>query len=291
MFVGGLPPMLTKEELVNYFSQFGQVEKGIIMTDKNTGRSRGFGFIIFTNKETVDKIMATSNCHFLYGKWIECKRAQPKEQIIRMLSDNNTCPIVNGNLTSNDNLVLNDILSDKPQSLFGDKFKSDMNLFMYQNYIPKKQIKYFLNSNINSNQAIEDNKESTTTSSSTNSSQLINYFSSNLLAQNNNSHTTFQNYFNNCMKSSAYNYFHYKLFDKNGGDLTTLSTNTKKNKMFTEEIEKSFENSKILPMNSKNLLNISSSDIELNSEDCFNSVGRKRKIRHENSSNESYKPY
>ena len=68
MFVGGLHPSLTTENLINYFSQFGQIEKGIIMTDKVTGKSRGFGFIIFSNKETIDKIMSCSNCHFFIWK-------------------------------------------------------------------------------------------------------------------------------------------------------------------------------------------------------------------------------
>ena len=95
MFVGGLHPSLTTENLINYFSQFGEIEKGIIMTDKVTGKSRGFGFIIFSNKETVDKIMDYSNCHFLYGKWVECKRAQPKMKNMKMLDENESFPMLN----------------------------------------------------------------------------------------------------------------------------------------------------------------------------------------------------
>ena len=38
MFVGGLHPNLTTKSLIAYFSQFGKIEKGIIMTDKKTGR-------------------------------------------------------------------------------------------------------------------------------------------------------------------------------------------------------------------------------------------------------------
>ena len=46
MFVGGLHPNLTTKSLIAYFSQFGKIEKGIIMTDKKTGKSRGFGFVL-----------------------------------------------------------------------------------------------------------------------------------------------------------------------------------------------------------------------------------------------------
>ena len=88
MFVGGLHPSLNVDSLKNYFSQFGKIDKAIIMKDKITGRSRGFGFIIFSEKETIDKILSHTNCHFLYGKWIECKRAQPKVSSNANILDN-----------------------------------------------------------------------------------------------------------------------------------------------------------------------------------------------------------
>ena len=238
MFVGGLHPYMTKEDLIKYFNQFGQVEKGIIMTDKVTGRSRGFGFIIFSNKETIDKIMSISNCHFLCGKWIECKRAQPKEQCIKMLSENNTYPSLN----YNDNLVLNDIITDHSKSLLGDKVKNDMNLFMYQNYIPKDQIKYFLkNANqfssssqtqsITSNSPLSTASNRTTTNSVSNTTQLPKH--------------TFQNYFNNCITNMQnYNYFHYKLFDSKGEELTKLKLykNSNKIRVFPIEMDHSYKN-------------------------------------------------
>lgn len=254
MFVGGLHPYLTKEELINYFNQFGQVEKGIIMTDKVTGRSRGFGFIIFSNKETIDKIMSISNCHFLYGKWIECKRAQPKEQSIKMLSDNNTYPSLNS--YNNDNLVLNDIISDHSKSLLGDKYKSDMNLFTYQNYVPKEQIKHFLQNNMSSfnhqnslssqNQNLNDlpNSSSSTNGTATTTSNSIS-----------NSHLprhTFQNYYYNCITNvQTYNYFHYKLFDSTGEELikSKLYKNPNKIKVYPDE------NSQLVPKDKNTSLN------------------------------------
>lgn len=251
MFVGGLHPYLTKEELINYFNQFGQVEKGIIMTDKVTGRSRGFGFIIFSNKETIDKIMSISNCHFLYGKWIECKRAQPKEQSIKMLSDNNTYPSLNS--YNNDNLVLNDIISDHSKSLLGDKYKSDMNLFTYQNYVPKEQIKHFLQNNMSSfnhqnslssqNQNLNDLPSS---SSSTNGTATT---TSNSISNSHLPRHTFQNYYYNCITNvQTYNYFHYKLFDSTGEELikSKLYKNPNKIKVYPDE------NSQLVPKDKAN---------------------------------------
>ena len=254
MFVGGLHPYLTKEELINYFNQFGQVEKGIIMTDKVTGRSRGFGFIIFSNKETIDKIMSISNCHFLYGKWIECKRAQPKEQSIKMLSDNNTYPSLNS--YNNDNLVLNDIISDHSKSLLGDKYKSDMNLFTYQNYVPKEQIKHFLQNNMSSfnhqnslssqNQNLNDLPSS---SSSTNGTATT---TSNSISNSHLPRHTFQNYYYNCITNvQTYNYFHYKLFDSTGEELikSKLYKNPNKIKVYPDE------NSQLVPKDKNTSLN------------------------------------
>lgn len=48
----------------------------------------GFGFILFKNVDSADKVMKQKNMHNLLGKWVDCKRAQPKE-IISELPTNN----------------------------------------------------------------------------------------------------------------------------------------------------------------------------------------------------------
>jgi heterogeneous nuclear ribonucleoprotein A1/A3 len=47
------------------------------MVDRNTGSSRGFGFITFEKEETVDKVLKTD--HEIKGKYVEIKRAEPRE--------------------------------------------------------------------------------------------------------------------------------------------------------------------------------------------------------------------
>ena len=175
MFVGGLHPSLTTENLINYFSQFGQIEKGIIMTDKVTGKSRGFGFIIFSNKETIDKIMSYSNCHFLYGKWVECKRARPKIQNMKMLDDKESFPKLNyQNSINNLSYDLNknnwnsdffdndkgfdDSLGCKSISLFNNDFINNKNILFNQNYVPKEQVVLLNEKNENFNSTKSDNQ-------------------------------------------------------------------------------------------------------------------------------------
>ncbi len=261
MFVGGLHPSLTTENLIKYFSQFGEVEKGIIMTDKITGKSRGFGFIIFSNKETIDKIMYYSNCHFLYGKWVECKRAQPKIKNMKMLDDNQSFPKFNYNNDlfqdlnqnfTNYNSFDNHIFFNESlgcNNINNDFYINNKNLLFNQNYIPKEQIKLFNEINGNSTKSDYNSINKKIDNMNNYNSYVKNKtpFENSLLFNNNipqknqkknkelidnqkNRNLNFQgkeyqNYFNNnnFLNSSFYNYFQYKLFDLNDKDMSKLN--------------------------------------------------------------------
>ena len=80
IFVGGLPPETTKLSLSRFFEKYGEVEYSIVMTDKHTNRPRGFGFVIFKNLVSVENALNDSWNHFINGKWVECKKANSKEQ-------------------------------------------------------------------------------------------------------------------------------------------------------------------------------------------------------------------
>lgn len=78
IFVGGIPPSVTEEELKEYFSSFGNIVEHQIMLEHGTGRSRGFGFVTFESENVVESIVNDGNIHELGGKQVEIKKAEPK---------------------------------------------------------------------------------------------------------------------------------------------------------------------------------------------------------------------
>ncbi len=77
IFVGGLAPEITEKEFGDYFSKFGIVKDAVVMVDRNTGSSRGFGFVTFEAEDTVDSVMKIQ--HEIMGKYVEIKRAEPRD--------------------------------------------------------------------------------------------------------------------------------------------------------------------------------------------------------------------
>lgn len=77
IFVGGLAPTVMMAEFRKYFETFGGVVDAVVMFDRQTQRSRGFGFVTFQDDSVVHEIMM--NSHEINGKMVEVKRAEPKE--------------------------------------------------------------------------------------------------------------------------------------------------------------------------------------------------------------------
>lgn len=78
LFIGGLAPTVTSESMREFFSQFGKVIDSTVMLDRETGRSKGFGFVSFENTD-VTPFLGFGNLE-IDGKLIDVKLAQPRYQ-------------------------------------------------------------------------------------------------------------------------------------------------------------------------------------------------------------------
>ena len=78
IFVGNLSFGATEETLRSMFENYGTVERVSIVTDRETGRSRGFGFVEMTNADEPDRAIAALNGSDLGGRAINVNEARPK---------------------------------------------------------------------------------------------------------------------------------------------------------------------------------------------------------------------
>eukprot|EP00794_Sanderia_malayensis_P003546 gene3546-4049_t len=76
-FIGGLTPSTTTADLEAYFGKFGAVVDAMVMMDKGTNKSRGFGFVTFEDEDTADKVCAL-RLHEINSKQCEVRKAEPR---------------------------------------------------------------------------------------------------------------------------------------------------------------------------------------------------------------------
>lgn len=80
LFVGGLPYSLTNDELSSFFSQAGTVVSVSIISDRDTGRSKGFGFVEMATEEEASAAIAKCNGADLAGRKLIVSEAKPMEK-------------------------------------------------------------------------------------------------------------------------------------------------------------------------------------------------------------------
>jgi cold-inducible RNA-binding protein len=80
IFVGNLDFNTSEEELRHLFEAYGQVDRVSIMTDRETGRSRGFGFVEMANAEDGEKAIAALNGSQVGGRTLNVNEARPKAE-------------------------------------------------------------------------------------------------------------------------------------------------------------------------------------------------------------------
>jgi len=80
IFVGNLNFNTSEEDLRQLFEPYGQVDRVSIMTDRDTGRSRGFGFVEMTSAEDGEKAIAALNGQEVGGRTLNINEARPKTE-------------------------------------------------------------------------------------------------------------------------------------------------------------------------------------------------------------------
>lgn len=78
LFVGNLPHSTTQEELRTLFASHGNVEKVSLVTDRETGRSRGFAFVEMSDAGEADKAVVALDGTQLGGRALKVNEARPK---------------------------------------------------------------------------------------------------------------------------------------------------------------------------------------------------------------------
>ena len=79
LYVGNLSFQTSSEELQQLFAQAGTVESATVVEDRDTGRSRGFGFVEMASKEEGEKAIQQFNGTDLNGRNLTVNEARPRE--------------------------------------------------------------------------------------------------------------------------------------------------------------------------------------------------------------------
>jgi RNA recognition motif-containing protein len=80
LYVGGLPYSVTDDKLQEIFSPHGTVESARVITDRMTGRSRGFGFVEMSSQAEAEEATKNLNGTDLEGRSLTVNEAKPQEE-------------------------------------------------------------------------------------------------------------------------------------------------------------------------------------------------------------------
>jgi cold-inducible RNA-binding protein len=80
LYVGNLSFQTTEADLTSMFEQHGTVESARIITDRDTGRSKGFGFVEMSDDSAADKAIAQLNGQQVGGRALTVNEARPMEK-------------------------------------------------------------------------------------------------------------------------------------------------------------------------------------------------------------------
>ncbi len=78
IYVGNLPFSSTEEDLRDLFSQYGDVQETAVITDRETGRSRGFGFVTMSDDNAAQEAIEAVNNSEVEGRTLNVNEARPR---------------------------------------------------------------------------------------------------------------------------------------------------------------------------------------------------------------------
>jgi RNA recognition motif-containing protein len=79
IYIGNLPYTLSDDELRDLFAQFGEVTSATVIRDRETGRSKGFGFVEMSNNGAAGEAIRAMHDTELKGRKIVVNEARPRE--------------------------------------------------------------------------------------------------------------------------------------------------------------------------------------------------------------------
>ena len=80
IYVGNLPYGIDRDELRGYFETYGEVSAARIVTDRESGRSKGFGFVEMPNDAQANKAIEALNGQEIGGRKAVVNEARPREE-------------------------------------------------------------------------------------------------------------------------------------------------------------------------------------------------------------------
>lgn len=81
IFIGGLAGETTTEKLTKHFKKYGEIIDSVIMRNRVTGHTRGFGFVTYADPSVCERVLQDK--HVLDGKTVEIKRSIPREKMVK----------------------------------------------------------------------------------------------------------------------------------------------------------------------------------------------------------------
>ena len=80
LYVGNLPYRMADSDLHEAFSQYGNVSSASVIMDRDTGRSKGFGFVEFDDDNAAEEAMNAMNGQDMDGRSLVVNEARPKRE-------------------------------------------------------------------------------------------------------------------------------------------------------------------------------------------------------------------